>query len=262
MLSTTKIMIPKKISAKIAYITAICAAINIAAITKTHTANAASLSIVNAGFEEPIIGEGDFTTNVLPGWTLYDPSNLTSASIGIGEPIYGAYNPTADVYFNEAPEGNNVGYVYLTYPPGSGPVGISQTLTSLLTANTKYTLQVEIANIPPVNGFTILDGFPGYAIQLLAGGTLLTQDFNSLSIIEGAFVTSSISYTTSANNPNLGQALEIRLLNILESDGIEINFDNVKLDATQIPEPASILGITLGFLGASLALRKRNIIRQ
>ncbi|MEH1943146.1 MAG: PEP-CTERM sorting domain-containing protein [Nostoc sp.] len=251
-------MISKKISTKIAYISAICASINIVAITKTPTANAASLSIANAGFEEPIIGEGDFTINVLPGWTLYDPSNLTSASIGGGEPIYGAYNPTADVYFNEAPEGNNVGYVYLTYPPGSGAVGISQTLPSLLTANTKYTLQVEIANIPPVNGFTTLDGFPGYAIQLLAGGTLLSQDYNNLSITEGAFVTSSISYISLANNPNLGKPLEIRLLNLLQSDGIEINFDNVKLNATQIPEPASILGITLGFLGAGLTLKKKN----
>lgn len=255
-------MISKKISTKIAYIAAICASINIAVITKTPTANAASLSIANAGFEEPIIGEGDFTINVLPSWTLYDPSNLTSASIGSGEPIYGVYNPTADFYFNEAPEGNNVGYVYLTFPPGSGAVGISQTLTSLLTANTKYTLQVEIANIPPVNGFTTLDGFPGYAVQLLAGGTLLTQDFNNLSITEGAFVTSNISYITSANNPNLGKPLEIRLLNLLQSDGIEINFDNVKLDATQIPESASILGITLGFLGASLALKRRKMIRQ
>lgn len=247
---------------KIAYLAAISASINIAGITKAPTANAASLSVFNAGFEEPIIGEGGFNSNVLPGWELYDPFNLTSASIGGGEPIFGVYNPTPDVYANEAPEGNNVGYVYLTYPSGSGAVGISQTLTSVLTANTKYTLQVEIANIPPVNGFTNLDGFPGYGIQLLAGGNLLTQDLNNLSIPEGAFVTSSISYITSGDSPNLGKPLEIRLLNLLQSDGIEVNFDNVKLDATQVPEHTSILGIVLGFLGASLALKKRKMIRQ
>ncbi|MBW4563384.1 MAG: PEP-CTERM sorting domain-containing protein [Mojavia pulchra JT2-VF2] len=245
-------MIPKKI----AYVAAVFASITIAVITKIPTANAASLSVANAGFEEPIIKEGDFTINVLPGWTLYDPSNLTSTSIGGGEPIYGAYNPTPDFYVNEAPEGNNVGYVYLTYPSGSGAVGISQTLTSVLTANTKYTLQVEIGNIPPVGGFISLGGFPGYAIQLLAGGNLLTQDFNNLSVTEGAFVTSSISYIASANDSNLGKSLEIRLLNLLQSDGIEVNFDNVKLDAIQVPEPASILGITLGFVGASLASKK------
>ncbi|BAY10194.1 hypothetical protein [Calothrix sp. NIES-2098] len=255
-------MIAHKIFKKIAYIAAICASINIAAIAKTSTANAASLTITNAGFEEPIVGEGDFTNNVLPGWTLYDPFNMTSATISSGGPIYGTYNPTADVYANEAPEGNNVGYVYLTYPTGSGVVGISQTLTSMLTANTKYTLQVDIANIPPVNGFTNLAGFPGYGIQLLAGGTLLTQDLNSLNIAEGAFVTSTISYTTSANDLNLGKPLEIRLLNLLQNDGIEINFDNLRLDATQVPEHTSILGITLGFIGASLALKKRKMIRQ
>jgi hypothetical protein len=255
-------MIPKNISTKIAYIAAICASVTITVITKIPTANAASLSIVNAGFEEPITGEGDFSINVLPGWTLYDPSNLTSATIAGGEPIYGAYNPTADFYVNEAPGGINVGYVYLTYPAGSGVVGISQILTSVLTANTKYTLQVEIGNIPPVNGFSSLGGFPGYAIQLLAGGNLLNQDFNKLSITEGSFVTSSISYITSANNSNLGKPLEIRLLNLLQSDGIEVNFDNVRLDATQVPEPSPILGITLGFVGASLALKKRKMIRQ
>ncbi|MBW4616247.1 MAG: PEP-CTERM sorting domain-containing protein [Desmonostoc vinosum HA7617-LM4] len=244
-------MIIKNLFRKIASTVATGAAFTMAIAFEVPQAQAVLLSISNAGFEDSVIGEEGFTINVLPGWELYDPSDIIPADPG-ATPVFGAYNPSADAFAGEAPEGNNVGYLYLTNPPGSGIVGITQTLTSILTADTKYTLEVEVGNIPPFGGFTTLAGFPGYVIQLLAGGTVIAEDFNSQSVAEGAFITSTLSYLASANDANLGKSLEIRLLSNLQSEGIEVDFDNVKLDATKVPEPTSILGLlALGAFAAS-----------
>lgn len=149
-----------------------------------------------------------------------------------------------------------MGAIFLGLEPGSGVAGITQTLSSVLTSGTKYDLQVKVGNAAP-DEYTA-PGFPGYAVQLWAGVNLLAQDYNTLNPDEGTFATSTVSYIASADNPYLGQSLEIRLLNLLQGPGAETGFDDVRLEATSVPEPTSIFGLLgLAAFGAVSAIKKK-----
>jgi hypothetical protein len=213
--------------------------------------------IDNAGFELPVLEEDTYTglsqlSNPALGWSIYDPNGLlgkfpqgdpiTGDNVGVGVDNY----PTPLVYPNGIPEGDNVGFIYVpTYEGapfsiGEGVIGISQTLDTVLAANTTYTLNVDIGNpeayTSPANGFfNDFNGFPGYEVQLLAGGQILSADQNSLCIAEGDFETATLTFTTGSSGAYLGQNLEIRLLNLNEGPGIEVDFDNVQLTAQAIP---------------------------
>ena len=228
------------------------------------SADAIEIPVVNAGFED-ISGESpfnEFTFGPLNGWDLYDPGNITDGGDGpdffIGtltpvepDPIG---NPGVYTFFPAgAAEGIRVGIAFnFDGSDGLGEYGLVQTLASTLQANTMYTLQVEIGNIASGtavnNDFFPLDGFPGYRVDLLAGGVVVAQDNNSLAgtIPDGQFGTSTVNFSTGAAHPQLGQTLGIRLVNLNIEDptfpnsDLEVDFDNVRLDAVAVPEPSSI----------------------
>ncbi|MCA1995111.1 MAG: right-handed parallel beta-helix repeat-containing protein, partial [Coleofasciculus sp. S288] len=192
------------------------------------------LPIENAGFEAPTLADGDYTFGSVPGWEIYDPNDLVPNNPTNDTSNISVFNPDAGYYPGEAPEGNNVGDVYLIQDPFSGFAGLSQTIDTLLAPNTQYTLEVEVGNAAgSFEGFD-LTGFPGYRVELLAGGQVLSADDNTLSIAEGTFGTSTVTYNSAANDPLLGEPLGIRLINPLQGPGLEVSFDNVQLRATQI----------------------------
>ena len=117
-----------------------------------HIVECAYLNIVNAGFEiDTLPGGGtipDNTYRVDPntpfGWSYYDPDGL----IALPDNFIGILNPQNSEFFvNGAPEGNQVALTWLRDPPGSGEAGIIQQLSDTVTANTRYTLTVEIGDI-------------------------------------------------------------------------------------------------------------------
>jgi hypothetical protein len=237
----------------------------IAIFIGSSSVNAVSLAINNAGFEEPNLtneppvdptGEV-FTFETPPGWDLYDPDNLipddlNDRNLGTGYP--GVWSPSNIFYSNGIPEGNNIAAIFLPQAPNSGSVALTQTLSTTLKANTQYTLQVDVGN----PGSDFFAGFPGYRIELWVGNNLVAQDNNSLDIAEGAFVTSVISYTALDNDSNLEQPLEIKLFHLLAGTGGEVNFDNVRLNTTLVPENSSNLSIiALGALGATSTLKRK-----
>ena len=145
----------------------------------------------------------------------------------------GILNPTTDAYLDEAPEGENVGFVESyssssdAYPGPGG--GLKINTFSEYKPNTEYTLSVKVGN-PLYN-----DAFPGYRIQLLAGGSVLAQDANSLTVEPGTFVTSEFKHT-SGEIVTPDQDLRIRLFTMAgvvgDPDGskvYEVHFDDVKL---------------------------------
>ncbi|MEM9083469.1 MAG: hypothetical protein AAGB34_07730 [Planctomycetota bacterium] len=208
---------------------------------------AAPIPVANHGFETDFAADGTFPVGDVADWPAYDPQFL----LGFDGNFTGVINPTGTDFFdqNDAPEGNNVALLFLdsAQARGLGPVGLRQELDAQLEANTTYTLIVEVGNIasgtglPPFDnfGFYDLDGFPGYAVQLVASDIVITEDFNTLAsfIPEGEFRTSVVSLVVRDTHEQINGTLEIRLLNLNEEDtpldpGIEVDFDNVRLDAT------------------------------
>ena len=229
-------------------------------------ADGATVTIVNPGFED-ISGESqsnEFTFGPLNGWDLYDPSMIAGGGAG-GTYFIGTLTPTAPTFFTSgAPEGQRVGIAFNSFGSGDqGEYGMQQTLSETLQADTDYALNVDIGNIASGiaqnGGFFNLDGFPGYRIDLLAGGVVLAQDNNSLSgaIPEGEFLTSTLLFQSGSSHLQLGQNLQIRLVNLNQVDGLfpaahlEVDFDNIQLDAsaTAVPEPASAFAIGLCLIG-------------
>ena len=239
------------------YIGLMCAA----AIGLAGPALSLPLTVVNPGFED-ITGETpqfEFTFGPLNGWDLYNPQFNSGVFIGTLTPVEA--DPVGDpgVYINftdGAAEGDRLGIAFLSradYLAGNqGEFGVVQTLGDALAPNTRYTLSVEIGNIASGQsqgfGFFNLAGFPGYRVDLLAGGVPIASDFNTLagSIPDGAWATSSFNFTTGTSlivegQQRIGQALGIRLVNLNVPDltntdttnaDLEVDFDQVALLAT------------------------------
>jgi hapalindole biogenesis HpiC1 cyclase-like protein len=213
-------------------------------LATTH-ARAAVVTVANPSFESPPLMPGQFVGGNPPGWTATGPPGSDLGN--------GVFNPGAAGYYTvPIPEGSNVGFVYDSAPgDGFGAYGLAQVLSDTLQPLTEYTLRVAIGDPLPAAGFN-LAGFPGYRVQLLAGGVVLAQDDNSLAgtFPQGQFADSVVTFTTGLAHANLGQALEIRLINLNPSTFTaesEVDFDNVRLTATVIPEPGmlTLFGITV-----------------
>lgn len=230
------------------------------AVLAAGVAPAASIPIVNAGFEDNSVGSpyNEFTFGPPAGWSLHDPNGVTG---GGGGPVFyvgtltpvvldPVGNPGVYEYFPAgALEGQRVGIAFNFAGSGNqGEYGLVQTLDAVLEAETTYTLTALVGNIASgtsVDGsFFDLDGFPGYRVELLAGGAVVAQDDNSLAgaIPEGTFAPTSVSLTTGPSHPQLGQVLAIRLVNLnivdpaFPGSDLEVDFDDVRLDA----EPAAV----------------------
>jgi hypothetical protein len=220
---------------------------------------AQNIPIVNAGFESNSITDGAFVVLQPQGWATYDPNgiiNNVQNAVGVIRPnLGGEYFPGG------APEGVNAALVFLAGPQ-MAEAGLQQTLTTPLQANTRYRCSVQIGNIasgtslPGSSGgpgiFFNLNGFPGYRIDVLAGGTVIASDSNSVgaTIPEGEFREARFHFDTSSTPAQLGQLLGIRLVNLKASGptnapNIEVDFDDVRLSAGPIPTPAQ-LRIALG----------------
>lgn len=222
--------------------------------------SAASLVFVsNPSFEETIVAPGNFaTTTAPPGWAAYGDIDFNSRAIG-------SLNPnTTTLYTQSVPHGSNVGVVFLMddfnnqnlFNNSEG--GMQQTLSATLQNSATYTLNVDVGNIGndvnfPHNLFQF-NGFPGYRIDFLAGSTVLASDSSFVSTIpaEGNFRTSTITYSSGASNALAGQALGIRLVNLNNSTGIEVNFDNVRLELTAVPEPSTALVLSIVGVGTAM----------
>ncbi|MEP4079064.1 dienelactone hydrolase family protein [Haloferula sp.] len=213
---------------------------------------AAPIAISNAGFEADTLPNmnpiPDNTFRVDPGtpssWDAYDPNGILNGnnlSIGL-------INPTGSTFFpGGAPEGSLAAIVYLQGAYGSGEVGIQQTLADTLELKTRYTLQVDVGNIDSGQGspssadggavFYNLNGFPGYRIDLMAGDQVIASDTGA-EIGEGLWVTREVTIDIGDSHPLEGADLRIRLVNLNIADapdpGIEVDFDDVRLEATSL----------------------------
>ena len=192
------------------------------------------LFIKNNSFEMFVLQDGGWTT--FGDGLIYDVNNDIDYGWNVPYELYvGTFNPNTSQFPLGVPDGVNVAY-------SSGPT-ISQTLSDVLTANTHYSLMVDIGNV-------LYTDYGGYNIGLYAGGSLIASDNNTIPVADGTFATAVVQYTALPGNPLLGQLLEIRLNTA--GLGPDTDFDNVRLSATVVPEPVSstlfiVGGATLGF---------------
>lgn len=217
------------------------------------TVRAAALVVTNPSFETPNTPNATFSGNSTTGpagwgWSVYNTGPTNSNR------FFGVWDATGTPSYVAIPHGQQVGVVFLD-DALSLEAGLRQTLGDTLQLNTEYTLTVGVGNFAPSPGgdpwnFT---GFPGYRVELLAGSTVLAMDNNTLAPGEGIFQTSTVTFTTGGSHANAGQALAIRLVN-LNGSGVEVNFDNVNLNAETVPEPTSL---ALLACGALFGLRRR-----
>ncbi|MGB5594946.1 MAG: hypothetical protein WBM32_02320 [Crocosphaera sp.] len=236
---------------------------------QANSAQAAIISLENPGFEspeqtnEPVPGAGFFDFDTPPGWTLYDPNGLIPEDASLATSFTGGWKPSA-AFFPIIPEGDQISSIFIAPPAaGTGEVGFFQSPGVTIQPNTNYTLSAAIGNTPGIPGSEIFTGFPGYKLELLAGNTVIATDNNTVVAGEGEFATATVSYSSLNDDSYLGELLGIRLINsnldnnsgLDGGNGVEVNFDNVQLTATSVPEPTSILGYIM--LGIGVFFQKR-----
>lgn len=242
------------------------------------------VSIANPGFEALYFGgnlppeyAGDVPTGAFPAgappssWSAYYAgSPEADMYLGVLNPGTRAdHAPAPPCFPAGAPEGDNVVLLYADGDEVGGEYGVEQQLAATLQADTHYTLSVEVGNIASCAGlvspyldFYDLDGFPGYRVQLLAGGVLLAEDAGALSPAEGVFETATLELVTDGAPAQQGQPLSIRLLNRHQADvpgvtGLEVDFDDVRLDAAPVaqvpvaPWAGAVLALALGGSGVA-----------
>ncbi len=205
---------------------------------------AESIAILNPGFENDPVSPGCFEVMPVGGWLEFDTNGVLD---GGSNSVGGINLPVGSVFFpGGAPEGDHASLVFLLTSTGMGAAGFRQELSATLQANTTYTLSVQVGDIatgigpPPCDifGEFNLEGFPGYQVQLLAGGEIIAEDDNELAglLDDGEFGLSTCEAIIGPTHDQLGENLEIRLINLNEAEtpenpGVEVDFDDVQLFA-------------------------------
>ncbi len=190
----------------------------------TAYAQAGDIFIENSGFEADWLANGGYFHGAPTGWT----------STG---GISGGFNPLSTHFALEAPQGRNTAFSNGGY--------LFQVLDDVLTANTSYTLLLDVGNRFDVD-------FAAYTVQLWAGGNLLAEE-TGLTPGLGSFEMSVVTFDALPGDLNLGLSLEIRF----GSTAPQVNFDNVRLSTTLIPAPASLAMFALAAVGVRRRRRRR-----
>ena len=199
---------------------------------------AAAVFITNHSFEDDDIANNTNSNSAPSGWSVTGGSGSyldRNGSGGFNDQI----DPTPDTGDSEQMAWSNGGDFF-------------QLTGTAIAANTLYTLTVDMGDRTNL-------GFPGAELRLGSGApfgsNLLTPTVVSNTIpTNGAgpsdgWQTWTTTFTTGAS-PVAGN-LRVELLN---TGGTQPLFDNVRLDATAIPEPSTVMLSTMASL---LLLRRR-----
>ena len=221
-------------------------------VTPIFTLSAASIMVPNFSFESPAQTNGannnggNGNTTAITNWTISAPPSNTDN--GVYHPLAGftSTNPLP------APADRNQ-LAYLV--PGAGNTSSITSSASLGTvaANMLYTLTVALGN----RSDNLFFDTGTYTIDLLANGASVAEATLAGSAIpHGTFSDLSAVFTSPASGPLIGESLTIRLSATAGSNSDEGIFDNVRLTASPVPEPATSIMI-VGGMAALAWLRRR-----
>ncbi len=215
----------------------------IAALLSLAPSYGAMIPVGNHSFESGTLSDGA-TQNLTQG-APWDWSQSPAGTFS------GFYNPTSGHYASAGgagtptgADGSQLGFAFKygatafqTLRGNDGILGNAD--DPVLTALTHYTLTLAVGHRlvgNPSGNFP----FGTLEITLLAGSTVIGQDSVG-SPAPGQFVDQFISVDSSTLDSALyGQALSIRLRQTAIPDSVA-DFDNVRLNATPVPEPSTAL---------------------
>ena len=203
----------------------------------TATAFGVLVPVVNPSFETDNPGPGGVSSGPTVGWSGVGHLDRTAA------PFNTVIEPTPDGADAER----------LGWSNGGTP---TQLLSTLLAANTIYTLTVDVGDRTDLTfaGAALnLGTGVGVGNNLLPAVVIANTTPNNTAAAGDGWQTWQSTFTTGAAPVNLGQPLRIDLANV---SGIQTLFDNVRLDASPVPEPASGILSAIVF-GAVMCLRRR-----
>jgi MYXO-CTERM domain-containing protein len=183
-------------------------------------ARADSIFIENASFEADVLADGSWIAGAPAGWT----------KTGVG----GVYNPGPYQFPAGVPDGFNAAY--------SNGGMIAQVLAAVLEPDTMYSLEVYL-------GHSASSPFPGYLVQLLAGGQILAEDASTCVPVAASFESTLVNFHTDSTSSLVGLPLEIRL----QGMGPQVLFDDVRLNTSPVPAPGALALLAV----AGLTRRRR-----
>ncbi|MCW1922521.1 hypothetical protein OKA05_08140 [Luteolibacter arcticus] len=227
-------------------------------------ADAAAVLITNFNMESAPTArtDGAITSTLATGWTHTNLSGATG--------VFTFNTTTTTRYYNELdfadtqPSGGAHGTMAgpnFAGISGDGSGRIDQTLAATVGANTQYTLTVALGHRTVDSGAAATAST--VTLELLAGGvSLATATYNPSGGIwndsgtnpDDTWADASLVFTSGAAPAQLGQAITIRFIKS-GAGGNYMDIDNVRLDATAVPEPS--LALLAGLGGLSLLRRRR-----
>jgi MYXO-CTERM domain-containing protein len=226
-----------------------------------QAARASLITVANASFETPNVADNAFTDSdnvaiAVPNWTLATTLNGTITT-GVWDPINADFsNTTGDNAAIPGGAGGQVGYIYLEQFNDLAPEMLTGELTtesSLATIqnNTIYTLTVSLGSSKTSSAGDVL-------IELYSNNTLrASTNVPAGTLPEDTLVDYVASFTTSGSDPNAGGPLVARIIHNYSGPGArEVEFDNVRVDVSPVPEPTSTSLALLAL--AALTTRRRS----
>ena len=244
----------------------LAAAVALVSLVAASRPAAATLIIVpNASFEDPNVADGDFTSSsgfdAVPNWTFAQTFNGTITA-GVWDPINAEYSGTTG---DNAPlpgtaSGGQAAYIYLQQTDDlmlEALTGELSTETALVTVqpNTVYTLTVAVGHAQ-----TFLPGDVTIGLYRDDNQTALAETvIPSAAIPANTFADFSAVFTSlPVNDPANGTGVIIRIGHThLDAGERSVDFDNIRLDVTPVPEPASVATLALALIGALTTRRPR-----
>ena len=191
-------------------------------------ANAAVISINNPSFENPVLGDGGWTTNNVPQWALWN-NNL-----GVSNPPETNYSGAAGAGTPLGADGTNVLAVW-----NNGFAYAYQTTPETITANKVYTLTAAVGrrfSLAPHDKAQLYLWRGGAGGGGGGGAKVGGVDVDPTMISPGQFADFSGSYTALAGDGHVGHPLQVLIgaANIT-SKARYTDFDNVRLTVQDRP---------------------------